>query len=183
MSELVLRQAVPEDAAALSRLIRRSMQTYRKESGITSDVLESLHESIESVTDRISHNRCLCFFDGDTPVATITISKTDNPMKYSFSATTEAFLSRYKGCAYISRFAVADELRGTGLGVKLMESVLDEPISRQTGLVLLHTAVANKRMNDFYANRGFVLVDSEESRGYERGLYACKTKNRFFNRE
>ncbi|MBQ1894111.1 MAG: GNAT family N-acetyltransferase [Clostridiales bacterium] len=182
MGEYELRIAEPSDAEALSGLIRRAMKTYRAESGITSDVLESLHESVETVADRIRHNRCLCFFDEDKPVATITLSKVDNPMRYSFSATTEAFLSRYTACAYISRFAVADELRGTGLGVKLMEAALSENISVRTGLAILHTAVANVRMNEFYANRGFKLLDSEESRGYERGLYVNILRERLVDK-
>lgn len=171
MGEYELRIAEPSDAEALSGLIRMAMKTYRTESGITSDVLESLHESVETVADRIRHNRCLCFFDGDKPVATITLGKVDNPMRYSFSLRTELFLSSFEKCVYISRFAVADNLRGTGLGVKLMEVALSEPEIAESKLVLLHTAVRNKRMHSFYINRGFKLLASETSRGYKRGLY------------
>ena len=46
------------------------------------------------------------------------------------------------------------------------------PVSVRSGLVLLHTAVSNIKMRDFYANRGFIVLDSEDSRGYERGLFA-----------
>ncbi len=171
MCEYTIRQAVPEDAKKLSQLIRRCMQTYRRESGISESVLESLHESVETVADRIGRNRCLCYFDGDEPVGTITLARVNNPMRYSFSTITEEYLSNYKSCVYISRFAVDDDLRGTGLGVKLMQTALSEPEALESGLAMLHTAVANRRMHEFYHNRGFVMLDSENSRGYERGLY------------
>ena len=81
-------------------------------------------------------------------------------------------LKDHEKAAYISRFAVADSLRKTGLGLKLMDAALDLPECKDCGIVLLHTAVSNKNMCEFYANRGFVLVDSETSRGYRRGLFA-----------
>ena len=53
-----------------------------------------------------------------------------------------------------------------------MNEALRLPIFTRSGLVLLHTAVSNVKMRDFYANRGFIVLDSEDSRGYERGLFA-----------
>ena len=172
MAELVIRQAVPGDGEELSHLIRESMESYRRDSGITRGVLESLNESVESVEDRIKRHRCLCLIDREKIVGTITISVCDNPMKYSFSPKTSILLSEYDRCGYISRFAVADDLRKTGLGLKLMNEALGFCAHMELDLVLLHTAVANRRMKDFYSSSGFLLVDSENSRGYERGLFA-----------
>jgi len=172
MIDLILRKALRSDAPLVSDLIHEAMESYRKDSGITKGMLESLTESIESVEDRIEKNHCLCLFAGNTPVGTVTVSIIDNPMKYNFSRKTYKVLKDHEKAAYISRFAVADSLRKTGLGLKLMDAALDLPECKDCGIVLLHTAVSNKNMCEFYANRGFVLVDSETSRGYRRGLFA-----------
>ena len=170
--EIIIREALPEEAKKIRDLIRDAMETYRMNSGINTDVLESLTESTESVKERIRRHHCLVAMNGDTPVGTITISYCDNPMKYSFSSQTARTLREYRDCAYISRFAVNEQYRDTGLGVTLMNEALRMPISTRSGLVLLHTAISNVKMRDFYINRGYVVLDSEDSRGYERGLFA-----------
>lgn len=176
--DLTIRRALVDDAEGISQLIRNAMVTYKRDSGISGDVLESLHESVESVATRIKYSRCLCLYSEEKiPVGTITITAVSNPLKYSFSEKTEAFLRKYKSCGYISRFAVDDSVRSTGLGVKLIEAALECPEATESGIVLLHTATANKSMNEFYKNRGFYLLDSEKSRGYERGLYVWEKKN------
>ena len=168
--QLQLRLATAGDAGSVRDLVRSAMVHYREESGIVNDTLESLSESVESVRHRIVKNKCLCLFDGDRPLGTITVSRCTTPMKYSFSKKSSNFLAHYTSCGYISRFAVADEVRKTGLGSRLMDEALELPESAD--LVLLHTAVSNKSMCEFYASKGFILVDSENSRGYERGLFA-----------
>ncbi|MCQ2532225.1 MAG: GNAT family N-acetyltransferase [Saccharofermentans sp.] len=172
MPDVVIRRATIEDAPKIALLTRRAMLSYQEDSGIKGNVLESLTESIESVEERITTGRCLCLYDGDNILGTITITRCPNPMKYSFSRKTEEFLSSFSSCGYISRFAVAVELRKTGLGRKLLDAALSSPETDGTGLVLLHTAIANTRMTNFYLNRGFDLIDTEKSRGYERGLFA-----------
>lgn len=174
----VIRQAVEYDAEEISLIIKESMAHYRDESGIKGDVLESLTESKESVLERIRTKRCLCIFDcfegEEKLVGTITIHKVNNPLKYSFSDKTMDFLSKYESCAYISRFAVATTVRKGGLGGRLIDYALTCPEVSETRLVILHTAVSNRQMKDFYFNRGFELLDSENSRGYERGLFYKK---------
>lgn len=180
-----LKRAVDSDASAISEIVRESMAYYKNESGIKGDVLESLTESIESVIQRIRTQRCLCIFEhneaemdvsdgvetADILLGTITINEVSNPLKYSFSNKTYEVLSKYESCAYISRFAVTSKARKNGLGVKLIDYALTCPEYTNSGLVILHTAVSNRPMKDFYFNRGFELLDSEHSRGYERGLF------------
>jgi ribosomal protein S18 acetylase RimI-like enzyme len=170
--EIIIREALPEEAKKIRDLIREAMEFYRQASGINAEVLESLTESTESVKERIRRHHCLVATYNEIPIGTITVNYCDNPMKYSFSAQTARTLREHKDCAYISRFAVTEGFRDTGLGVSLMNEALRMPVSTRSGLVLLHTAVSNLKMRDFYTNRGFVILDSEDSRGYERGLFA-----------
>lgn len=168
----VIKRATIKDAESLSKLIRNAMASYKHDSGIAGDVLESMSESVESVARRIRNSRCLCIYDEENnPIGTITIRKINNPLKFSFSDKTESYLSRFPQVGYISRFAVDSKSRNTGLGVNLIEAALASPEAQETGVVLLHTAVANEKMDRFYHNSGFYLLDSESSRGYERGLF------------
>ena len=170
--DIIIREAFPEEASAIRDLTVKAMEFYRQNSGINKDVLESLTESVESVKERIRRHHCLVAASAGTPLGTITVSYCDNPMKYSFSVQTGRTLSEYRDCAYISRFAVSERFRDTGLGVALMGEALRTPVVTRSGLALLHTSVSNVKMRDFYFNRGFILLDSEDSRGYERGLFA-----------
>jgi len=170
--EYIIREALPGDAKAISALIKDAMEYYRSCSGIKPNVLESLSESVSSVEQRIRRHHCLCVESSGKIIGTITVSYCDNPMKYSFSPQTARTLSKYRDCAYISRFAVDEAHRDTGLGVLLMNEALRLPVSERSALVLLHTAISNTKMKDFYCNRGFRVLDSENSRGYERGLFA-----------
>ena len=170
--ELVTRTAEKKDAAAIQLLLRAAMLTYCAESGIKSGMLEAMTESLESVEERIVSNNCIAVFDGEQAVGTITTGLTEVPVRYSFSGRTEKFLSAYSKAAYVSRFAVIQGKRREGLGVTLMS--LSEDYARQNGckVMLLHCSTANAKMAAFYKARGFELIDSEDSRGYPRGLFA-----------
>ncbi len=167
-----VRRALIEDAPALSVLIKTSMLSYCADSNISSDILESTHESIDAIKNRIMYNDCLCLCDPDGSIqGTVTLSFTNNPLKYSFSKKSEIFLKDYDKCIYISRFAVDSSLRGTGLGLKLLNSADDIAKKRNCSLFLLHTALTNSERCNYYRNRGFDVLDFESSRGYPRGLF------------
>ena len=170
--DLVTRTATSRDAAAIQQLLRTAMLTYCAESEISAMMLEAMTESLESVEERIRNNNCIGVFDGDEAVGTITTGITNVPVKYSFSARTEQFLSDFSQAAYVSRFAVIQGKRRVGLGVSLIAA--SEEYSRQSGceVMLLHCSTVNKKMTAFYNARGFKLIDVENSRGYPRGLFA-----------
>ncbi len=171
-SDTVIRTASVSDAAEVSRLLRSAMLTYCADSGISSSLLEAMTESIESVADRITHQTCLVALSGNKIVGTICIKKSDNPLVYSFSDKTCRFLETAAPSFYFSRFAVMKSYRKTGLGIDLMTMALDTARKAGAKCVLLHSAATNRNMVDFYGKRGFVLIDSENSRGYVRGLFA-----------
>ena len=168
----LIRIADITDAAEVSRLLKSAMLTYCADSGISSSMLEAMTESIESVADRISRQTCLVAVSGGKIVGTICIKPVDNPLVYSFSDKTCSFLEECGSSFYISRFAVDQRFRKTGLGIDLITRAIN--IARRTGskCILLHSAATNKNMVDFYGKRGFKLIDSENSRGYMRGLFA-----------
>ena len=172
----VIRIAGVSDAPEVSRLLKSAMLTYCADSGISSSMLEAMTESIESVSDRISRQTCLVAVSDEKIVGTICIKKADNPLVYSFSDKTYGFLKEAGPSFYISRFAVRQRFRKTGLGIDLMTRSFDIARSEGAKTILLHSAATNKNMVEFYGKRGFELIDSENSRGYMRGLFAKQIK-------
>ena len=171
----VIRIASVTDAPEVSRLLRSAMLTYCADSGISSSMLEAMTESIESVADRISRQTCLVAETGGKIVGSICIKECPNPLVYNFSDRTFEYLKDMGKSFYISRFAVLEKFRKTGLGIDLMTRAVD--LARENGAecILLHSAATNKNMVEFYGKRGFELIDSENSRGYMRGLFASRS--------
>ncbi len=166
------RTATCSDAPALSRLLKAAMLTYCANSGISAAMLEAMNEDVEAIEDRIKHCTCLCCMDGDDIVATITFNVIDTPQKLSFSRKTLSYLSRFNRVGYISRFAVREDLRNEGLGIELVNRAVALAAEARCGAVLLHSSASNRSMVEFYKNRGFELIDFENSRGYDRGLFS-----------
>ena len=113
----VIRIASVTDAPEVSRLLRSAMLTYCADSGISSSMLEAMTESIESVADRISRQTCLVAETGGRIVGSICIKECPNPLVYNFSDKTFEYLKDMGKSFYISRFAVLEKFRKTGLGI------------------------------------------------------------------
>lgn len=170
-----IRIASVTDAPEVSRLLRSAMLTYCADSGISSSMLEAMTESIESVADRISRQTCLVAETGGKIVGSICIKECPNPLVYNFSDKTYEYLKDMGKSFYISRFAVLEKFRKTGLGIDLMTRAVDLAREKGAECILLHSAATNKNMVEFYGKRGFELIDSENSRGYMRGLFARRS--------
>ena len=170
--EINIRIANVNDAEGVSRLLKSAMLTYCADSGISSSMLEAMTESVESVADRIARQTCLIAECGGKIVGSICIKECPNPLVYTFSDKTCSFLQEIKKCSYISRFAVLENYRKTGLGIDLITRAITMAKESGADCVLLHSAASNKNMVEFYGKRGFELIDSENSRGYMRGLFA-----------
>ncbi len=170
-----LREPNYDDLPLLLDLIKSSMRSYSDDSGIDSSILESMHETVSDLALKLKTHTCLCFFDdNNTPVGTITLRIRDDLDHFVFSDKSKEFLSSYDRAIYITRFAVLDTLRGTGLGKELLDQAFFFAQEKGTKIAILHTAIKNVNRVEFYKNRGFELIDSESSRGYERGLFALK---------
>jgi len=167
-----IRIATVSDAQGVSRLLRSAMLTYCADSGISASMLEAMTESVDSVRDRIGSQTCLIASDSGETVGTICVKSCPNPLVYSFSDITYDYLIKKKNCSYISRFAVRESYRKSGLGIDLITRAIEFAKDSGTECILLHSAASNDNMVDFYGKRGFELIDSEDSRGYMRGLFA-----------
>lgn len=167
-TDLLIRKANIEDAAAVMALIRRAMTVYARNSGINSQ-LESLEESLEDVTASIRSHYVMIVENRDGIVGTVRLilpASDELPDSCNNLEPSET--------AWFSRFAVTPELQAAGAGRLLYQAA--EAYLADMGMksVLLYTALSNQRLVDFYQSRGFELLSSENNRGYVRGLFIKK---------
>ncbi len=73
--------------------------------------------------------------------------------------------------AYISRFAVLPEMQSLGVGSALFNSANEYLIRNSYVHAMLHTAINNFALVNFYKKRDFNLVSTSTDRGYLRGTF------------
>jgi ribosomal protein S18 acetylase RimI-like enzyme len=152
-----------------------SMELYRRSSGIPEGKLEAFSETREQLLIQI---RRIPFFVALLPDGTVvgSVRLKSIPIEELLpSFAKHPFLSQMEegqSVGYFSRFSVLPEMHNLGIGGKLYLAAEDE--ARRSGYagLCLHTAITNEAMVAFYRRRGFVLLQTDSSRGYERGLFA-----------
>jgi GNAT superfamily N-acetyltransferase len=151
-AEITFRQAVPADSQELLELIRAAMQVYAAQSGITSP-LEALQETEQDILRHIKEDYVIVAVHKQALIGTVRLVRLDDR------------------CAFFTRFAVHPHLQQTGVGRLLYQEA--ETWLRRQGFqtILLHTALTNEPLVHFYESRGFVLIETDTSRGYPRGLF------------
>lgn len=150
------------------------MQLYRINSGIPEGCLEALEETIDALGVDICAERVLVATDvNDKPVGAVRILPrlAEDFRNESGDLILPTLLSDLP-VAYFSRFAVSTTLHNAGIGGMLYRAA--ETVARDGGFpwMILHTAIANRDLVNFYQRRGFTLVFADHSRGYPRGLFA-----------
>jgi N-acetylglutamate synthase-like GNAT family acetyltransferase len=151
MGPVDIRRARHEDAGEIVKIITEAMKKYASDSGIKG-TLPALRETVSDVEDRIKTDIVLIALSKKNITGTLTIHKISD--------------SR----AEIRRFAVTPSVQRTGIGKKLF----DEAKKIMTGSgyveVVLHTAIENRYLFDFYISRDFKLISEDLSGGYRRGF-------------
>lgn len=164
-TDLLIRKANIEDAAAVMALIRRAMTVYARNSGISSK-LESLEESLEDITASIRNHYVMIAENRDGIVGTVRLIL---PASDEFPDSCQDL--EPSETAWFSRFAVMPELQAAGAGRLLYQAAESYLEDKGIKNVLLYTALSNQRLVDFYQSRDFKLLSSENNRGYTRGLF------------
>ena len=149
-----VRAAVAEDAPALHALIRDAMRLYAEASGIPG-TLESLTESVADVLRHVREDDVL-------------VAEYGHEGAYSLVGTLRLSAADEAGVAYLSRFSVDPDVQRIGVGGALMHAVDVYALEHHLRTVRLHTALSNDPLIRFYRARGFVVLGSEDSRGYPR---------------
>lgn len=181
---VMIREAVPADAPELHRVVSEAMELYRIASGIPCGRLDAASETIADVRNAIGSVPVFVAVlpDGSIAGSVRLIGKSMREISGSdlLGKVCPGSDSCGKVCpepdsrvGYFSRFAVHEDLQGLGIGSLLYRAAEKQAIELHYSHLFLNTSLANRMMVSFYEKRGFVLIETDLSRGYPRGLF-CK---------
>ena len=169
-----IREAVPEDAPELYRVISEAMELYRIASGIPCGKLDAGLETVGDVREAIASVPVFVAVlpDGSIAGSVRLIGKRAGELADP-GLYAKLSLGSDSNVGYFSRFAVHEDLQGLGIGSLLYRAAEERAKDLHYSHLLLNTSLANRTMVSFYERRGFVLMDTDLSKGYPRGLF-CK---------
>ena len=170
-----VRVARYDEAEIICKLVHESMASYCRDSGSPDDYIEATTEAVDVVRDAIASGVVFVALNEDEEIlGTCRLYiRPKREFASSLPSETRGYSSRI---AYFARFSVWDAWRSKGIGNFLLKYC--EKIATATGCshILLHTALSNENMVSYYQTRGFEIVSSDSSRGYERGLFSKSLK-------
>lgn len=141
--------ATNEDIPAIHKITRHAFLKYCEDAGLDFDIA-ALNETYDDIKHDIETKEVFVVRIDDDPVGAVRIEILPNNE------------------AYLSRFAVDDSHRNSGIG-KILMSVVDKVMMAHNVKVLrLHTCSKVTALIRFYYGRGFYISDVEYSRGYAR---------------
>lgn len=141
--------ATEEDIPAIHKITRHAFIKYCEDAGLDFDIA-ALNETYDDIKRDIETKNVFVVRIDDEPVGAVRVEILE------------------KGEAYLSRFAVDDSHRNSGIG-KILMSVVDK-IMKQHGVkrLCLHTCSKVTALIRFYYGRGFYISSVDYSRGYPR---------------
>ncbi|MBQ7109363.1 MAG: GNAT family N-acetyltransferase [Clostridia bacterium] len=141
--------ATEEDIPAIHKITRHAFIKYCEDAGLDFDIA-ALTETYDDIRADIETKNVFVVRIDDEPVGAVRVELQENNQ------------------AYLSRFAVDDSHRNSGIG-KILMSVVDK-IMKQNNVKLLrlHTCSKVTALIRFYYGRGFYISSVDYSRGYPR---------------
>ncbi len=141
--------ATEEDIPAIHKITKDAFLKYCENAGLDYNI-EALRETYDDIRADIETKNVFVVRIDDEPVGAVRVELLPNNE------------------AYLSRFAVDDSHRNSGIG-KILMSVVDK-IMRQNNVKILrlHTSAKVTALIRFYYGRGFYIAGVDYSRGYPR---------------
>ena len=170
MPDIRVRTARLSEAGLILQLVRESMASYCRDSGIPDSYIEATSESIEVVEEAISSG--VVFVAVDDEEGILGTCRLYIRPRRDFAKAIPQLAKITPRIAYFARFSVWDKWRSQGIGNFLFSYCEDLATRSGCSHMLLHTALSNTGMVKYYQSRGFSLLSSDQGRGYDRGLFA-----------
>ena len=144
-----VKSATEEDIPAIHKITHDAFLKYCENAGLDYNI-EALTETYDDIRRDIETKNVFVVRIDDEPVGAVRIEILPNNE------------------AYLSRFAVGDSHRNSGIG-KILMSVVDKVMKENNvKLLKLHTCSKVTALIRFYYGRGFYISNVEYSRGYAR---------------
>lgn len=151
------RQAKFSDAAEIHNLMQLAFADYAKrknENENKKEVINSaLREQLSEVKKDLDENIVLVLTDGDKIVASLRLEEISD--------------KRY----LLKRFAVSPSYQNQGLGTMLFQEAVEELRKINALYLQLYSSLENEKLICFYQGLGFNCLETDNKKGYERGLW------------
>ncbi len=144
-----VKRAVAEDADDIMRVTKDAFVKYVEVAGLSRDI-DALKETIEDIKSDIENKYVFIVKIDHVIVGAVRVELRD------------------QDSAYLSRFAVDEEHRNTGVGKILMRAV--DKVMTENSIKKLYLCTSSKAtaLIRFYYGRGFYITGVEYTRGYPR---------------
>ena len=151
------RQGDLSDAEEIHILMHRAFADYAKKKNEKNDQEEvinsALREELKAVKVDLENNIVLVLSDGDNIIASLRLE--------------EISKHRY----LLKRFAVSPDYQNQGLGTMLFKQAVDRLRELNAHYLQLYSSLENEKLICFYQGLGFNCLETDHSKGYERGLW------------
>ena len=148
MAELEIRPAVIEDVPAIA-LVLSQAAVHKEAQG---DFLWGSDPFTEGeVARKLETGNLYTVTEGDIVVGTVTLTETDERVWEDDGTDTESAI-------YIHSLATSDEVRGRGVGERVIDWVVGKAQQERREAVRLDCSYTNPRLCGYYAKRGFEEV-------------------------
>jgi len=151
------RQAISSDAAEIHNLMQLAFADYAKrknENKNKKEVINSaLREQLSEVKKDLEANIVLVLTDSDKIIASLRLEEISD--------------KRY----LLKRFAVSRSYQNQGLGTMLFQEAVENLKKIDAHYLQLYSSLENEKLISFYQGLGFNCLETDNKKGYERGLW------------
>ncbi|MFN2340615.1 MAG: GNAT family N-acetyltransferase [Halanaerobium sp.] len=156
------RQGSLADAEEIHILMQQAFADYAKNKNEQNDgeevINSALREKLEDVKRDLKNNIVLVLSDGDLIIASLRLEEISD--------------QRY----LLKRFAVSPDYQNQGLGTMLFQQAVKKIMELNAHYLQLYSSLENKKLVCFYRHLGFNCLETDHSKGYERGLWVKTIK-------
>ena len=151
------RQATFLDAEAIQKLMQNAFADYavkNKGKQNKKEIINSaLREHLEDIKADLENNIVMVLNDGDKIIASLRLEEIRD--------------KRY----LLKRFAVAPSYQNQGLGTMIFQEAVKKLKEVNAHYLQLYSSLENKKLVCFYQGLGFNCLETDNKKGYERGLW------------
>ena len=156
------REGILADAEEIHVLMQQAFADYAKKKNEENNgekvINSALREELEAVKADLNNNIVLVLSDGEQIIASLRLEEISE--------------KRY----LLKRFAVSPAYQNQGLGTMLFQQAVDKLKKLNAHYLQLYSSLENEKLICFYRGLGFNCLETDHSKGYERGLWVKTIK-------
>jgi len=153
------RQCSEEDALQIHKLMQEAFADYGKSNDEKKKIINSaLKEEISDIYNDIKNNIVLVMIDSSKIIASLRLEEVSD--------------KRY----LLKRFAVKPDYQNQGLGSMLFKEAVETLKGIGAKYVQLYSSLENEKLIKFYKGLGFNCLETDQKKGYKRGLWVKTIK-------